>query len=113
MEKYCRACHVNLNLALVNIAPARKDLPPELEKLLYNKKTLNEARDVAAQHPRLGETIVDSMQQVVCTLSQHFRCMDIKGEAMQITQACTDIDMQNLCVKIFEIQKNLVYENIN
>ena len=39
--------------------------------------------------------------------------MEIKGEAVQITQACTDIDMQNLSVQIFEIQKNLVYENIN
>ena len=39
--------------------------------------------------------------------------MEIKGEAVQSTQACTDIDMQNLWVKIFEIQKNLVYENIN
>ena len=61
-----------LNLALMNIALARKDLPPEPERLLHNKKTLNEVRDVAAQHPRLGEALVDSIQQVVCTLSQSF-----------------------------------------
>jgi len=73
-----------LNLALMNIALARKELPPEMERLLRKKKTLNEVRDAVALHPELGEVLVDSIQQVICTLSQHFRCMEIKGEAAQI-----------------------------
>ena len=56
-----------LNLALMNIAFARKELSPEMERLLHHKKMINEVRDVAAQHRGLGKALVDSMQQMICT----------------------------------------------
>ena len=61
-----------LNLALMNIALARKELPEEFERLLCNKTTLTENREVAACYPGFSEALVDSMQQVICTLSNAF-----------------------------------------
>ena len=91
----------------MNIALARKEILPEMERLVHNKKTLNEVRVVIAQHQEVGEALVDSMQQVICTLSQRFRCMEIKGEAVQVMPACNEEFVGK------EIQKNLSYENIS
>ena len=102
-----------LNLALMNIALARKELPQDQERLIHNKKTLTEVREVLVRYPEVNKSLVDSMQQVLCTLSQRFSSMEVKGEPIGITQACSDNDMKQFWEQLFEIQPNLSYENIN
>ena len=102
-----------LNLALMNIALARKEVPEEFERLLRNKNTLAEVREVVARHPGFSEALLDSLQQVLCTLSQRFSSMEVKGEPVKVTQACTGVDMKQFWEQIFEIQPSLSYEKIN
>jgi len=95
-----------LNLALMNIALARKELPQEQERLIYNKKTLTEVREVIARYPEVNMALVDSMQQVLCTLSQRFSCMEFKGEPVRMNEACNDYDMKQFWEQLFMIQPN-------
>ena len=78
---------------VTNIALARKELPRECEKLLHNKKTLTEVREVVACNPEFDEALIDSIQQVLCTLSQHLSSMEVKAE----------MDMKQFWEQIFEI----------
>ena len=57
-----------LNLALMNVSLARKELPQDQERLIHNKKTLTEVREVAAHFPEVNKALVDLMQQVLCIL---------------------------------------------
>ena len=102
-----------LNLALMNIALARNELPQDQERLIHSKKTLMEVRKVIARHPEVNKALVDSMQQVLCTLSQRFSSMEVKGEPIGITQACSDNDMKLFWEQLSVIQPNLSYENMN
>ena len=61
-----------LNLGLMNVSWCGKELPPKLEPLLRNKKTLTEVCDVIEQNPSVGEALVDAMQGVIATLSSRF-----------------------------------------
>ena len=56
-----------LNLALMNVSLARKELPQALELLIRNKKTMAEVRQMIATHPSMGESLQDPMQTVLCT----------------------------------------------
>ena len=102
-----------LNLALMNIALARNELPQDQERLIHNKKTLTEVREVIARHPEVNKALVDSMQQVLCTLSQRLSSMEVKREPIGITQACSDNDMKLFWEQLSVIQPNLSYENMN
>ena len=102
-----------LNLALMNVSLARKELPQNQESLIHNKKTLTEVREVAAHFPEVNKALVDSMQQVLCILSQCFSCMEVKGEPIGITQACSDNDKKKFWEQLCVIQRNLIYESIN
>ena len=85
-----------LNLALMNVSLARKELPQDQERLIHNKKTLTEVREVTAHFPEVNKALVDSMQQVLYILSQCFSCMEVKGEPIAITQACSDNDIKKI-----------------
>ena len=78
----------------MNISLARRELPPDQKRLIHNKKTLTEVREVVARFPEVDKALVDSMQQVLCTLSQRFSCMEVKGEPVRITQACCSDDIK-------------------
>ena len=73
-----------LNLALMNVSLARKELLQDQERLIHNKKTLTEVREVAAHFPEVNKAWVYSMQQVLYILSQCFSCMEVKGEPIGI-----------------------------
>ena len=101
------------NLALMNVSLARKELPQDQERLIHNKKTLIEVREVAAHFPEVNKALVDSMQRALYILSQCFSCMEVKGEPIGITQACSDNDMKKIWEQLCVIQRNLIYESIN
>ena len=44
-----------LNLALMNVSLARKKLPQDQERLIHNKKTLTEVREVTAHFPEVNK----------------------------------------------------------
>ena len=67
-----------------------------------------EIREVFACFLEVNKALVDSMQLVLCTLSQCFSCMEVKGEPVRITQACSDLKNFGSV-----IQQNLTYEKIN
>ena len=44
-----------LNLALMNVSLARKKLPQDQERLIHNKNTLTEVREVTAHFPEVNK----------------------------------------------------------
>ena len=54
--KACISFHVLLNLALMNIVLARKELPQNQERLIHNKKTLTQVKEVVARYPEVNRT---------------------------------------------------------
>ena len=60
-------------------------------------------REVVVCNPGFNETPIDSMQQVLCTLARHFSSMEVKGEPVQVTQACTEMDMKRFWEQIFNL----------
>jgi len=59
-----------------------------------------EVREVVARHPGFSEALVDSIQQVKCTLSQRFSSKEVKEEPVKVTQACSEDDMKQFWQQI-------------
>ena len=96
-----------LNLGLMNVSWCGKELPPELEPLLRNKKTLTEVCDVIEQNPSVGEALVYAMQGVIATLSSRFMSMEIKGEQIGVETAAMDKELSEMFDLIHFIEPGL------
>ena len=101
-----------LNLALMNVSLARKELPDVLESLLRNKKTMDDVRQVIATNPAVGESLQDAMQNVICTLSTRLTSMEIKGERIQVEMAPGETELTQCFEWIHFIEPGLPQENI-
>ena len=67
-----------LNLGLQNVALCRKEMPEEFEKLIVNKSTLAEVRDVFTKNPSLEHELLDSMSHPIVLLTKRFMALKIK-----------------------------------
>ena len=101
-----------LNPCLMNVPWCRKELPPELEPLLRNKKTLTEVCDVIEQIPSVGEALDDAMQEVIATLSSRFMSMEIKGEQIGVETTAMDKELSEMFDLIHFIESGLASEKI-
>ena len=101
-----------LNLALMNVSLARKELPQDHEPLLRNKKNLTDVRQVISGNPVVGESLQDAMQEVLCTLSGRFSSMEIKGEPVRVETAATERELSEFFELIYFIQPDLPSENL-
>jgi len=65
----------------------------------------------------VNKALVDSMQLVLCTLSQCFTCMEVKGEPIRITQACSGYNIGSVIKQNFityeKISKKVLSEPVN
>lgn len=99
-----------LNLALMNVSLARKELPQDHEPLLLNKRNLSDVRQVISGNPAaVGESLQDAMQEVLCTLLGRLSSMEIKGEPVRVETAATKRELSEL---IHFIQPDLPSENL-
>ena len=62
-----------LNLALMNVSLARKELLQVLEPLIRSKKTMADVHQEIGTNPLLGEALQDAMQTVLCTCQQAWK----------------------------------------
>ena len=79
-----------LNLALMNVSLCRSALPSEYETLMKSKKTLTEVRELIMRKPEIKPLLLDTMQGVVCTMTNRFSHMEIKDEAFRIAIPASD-----------------------
>ena len=101
-----------LNLALMNVSLARKELSPTLEPLICSKKTMADVRQLIATNPLVGNSLQDAMQPVLCTLSNRLSSMEIKEEPVQVEAAASESDIASCFQIIHYIEPNLPRDNI-
>ena len=102
-----------LNLALMNVSLGRSALSEEYEKLLKSKSTMAEVRELISAKPVIRGQLLDSMQGVLCTLSERFSSMQLKGEQIQVVTPASEEEISASFDRIRFVDPNLTPENLN
>ncbi len=99
-----------LNLALQNVALARKPMEEDFEQLLKSKTNLKEVRKATEGNPGLGDALMDSMSSPITLLCDRFRAMKLKDEPIAVGFPASEKEMQVTLEHLRFIEPNIVSE---
>ena len=96
-----------VNLGLQSVGVMRQQMLDEMEKAISNANSMDEIRKVAEKIPEIKQHFMESLKPVKQLLADTLSRLKLKGEPIEVEEACTQDSMDVLFKFVQEIEPSL------
>ncbi len=85
----------------------RQEMSEENEKLTKNCNSMKEIRNAATKNQGLQAAFTDSLQPLLCFLTEVTNRLKLKDKPVQVESPCSQDEIDNLWEKVHEIDSSV------